>query len=95
MGLSGFVFYEAGECEGVKVDTGAIVMIKEGENTLEFSISDPTQELSELSAEIKMPLELISADDKVAAFTEGGVTSIKVNCQGSMSAPFRATFKKA
>ena len=95
LGISSFVFYEAGECEGVKVDTGAIVMIKEGENTLEFSISDPTQELSELSAEIKMPLELISADDKVAVSTEGGVTSIKVNCQGSMSAPFRATFKKA
>lgn len=95
MGLSGFVFYEAGECEGVKVDTGAIVMLKEGENEVEFSICDATHELRELSAEIKMPLAPISADDKVSVSANDGVVSIKVNCEGAMGAPFRATFKKA
>ena len=95
LGVSGFVFYEAGECEGVKVDTGAIVMLKETENTIEFSISDPTQLLAELSAEIKMPLELVSADDKVTVEVVDGVATVKANCQGSMGAPFRATFKKA
>ena len=95
LGVSGFVFYEAGECEGVKVDTGAIVMLKETENTIEFSISDPTQLLAELSAEIKMSLELVSADDKVTVEVVDGAAMIKANCQGSMGAPFRATFKKA
>ena len=95
LGISGFVFYEAGECEGVKVDTGAIVMLKETENTIEFSICDPTQELEELSAVINMPLEVVSADDKVSVTTDGGAATVKVKCAGSMSAPFRATFKKA
>jgi len=94
MGLSGFVFYEAGECEGIKVDTGAIVMLKEGENEVEFSICDATHELRELSAEIKMPLAPISADDKVSVSANDGVVSIKVNCEGAMGAPFRAKFKK-
>ncbi len=94
LGLSGFVFYEAGECESVKVDTGAIVMLKEGEGEVEFSICDATHELTELSAAISMPLELVSADDKVSVSVEGGVAYVKVNCEGAMGAPFRAKFKK-
>lgn len=94
MGLSGFVFYEAGECEGVKVDTGAIVTLKDSGEFVEFSICDATHELSELSAEIKMALELVSADDKVSVTVNDGFVSIKVNCEGAMGAPFRAKFKK-
>jgi hypothetical protein len=95
MGLSSFIFYEAGECECVKVDTGAIVMLKESENEVEFSICDATHGYEELTAEIKMPLELVSADNKVSVSTHGGVATVKVNCAGAMGAPFRATFKKA
>ncbi len=94
MGLSGFVFYEAGECEGIKVDTGAIVMLKEDTEYVEFSICDATHELAELSAEIRMPLELLSADDKVNVTVSDGSVSVKVNCEGAMGAPFRARFKK-
>ena len=93
-GICGMVFYEAGECEGVKVDTGAIVMLKESDGCLEFSICDPTQELTELSAEIKMPLELVSADDKVSVSVSDSGVSVRVDCAGSMSAPFRAKFKR-
>ena len=70
-------------------------MLKESENEVEFSICDATHELVELSAEIKMPLAPISADDKVSVSANDGVVSIKVNCEGAMGAPFRATFKKA
>ena len=94
LGLSGFVFYEAGECEGIKVDTGAIVTLKDSGEFVEFSICDPTHELSELSAEIRMPLQLVSRDDRVNIAENGGVVSIKVNCEGAMGAPFRAKFKK-
>ena len=94
LGLTGMIFYEAGECEGVKVDTGAIVMLKEWEKCLEFSISDPTQELEELSATVSGSFELISADDKVSVTVEGGKATVKVNCAGSMSAPFRVSFKR-
>ena len=70
-------------------------MVKETENTVEFSITDPTHELSELSAQIMMPLELICADNKVSVSIEGGVATVKVACEGAVGAPFRATFKKA
>ena len=94
LGVSGYVFHEKGGCGSIEVDTGAIVMTKESENTLEFSICDATHELEELVARIKTPVKLISKDNAVTVTECDGYTEIKVACAGAMGAPFRAKFAK-
>ncbi|MBQ8689337.1 MAG: hypothetical protein IJ515_03125 [Clostridia bacterium] len=94
IGITGMVFYEAGECEGVKVDTGAIVMLKECGGVLEFSICDPTQKQTELSVSISGSLEPVDADDKVSVSVNGDCVKLKINCADSMGAPFRARFRR-
>lgn len=94
LGVSGYVFYEKGGYGNVEVDTGAIIMIKEDEKSIEFSICDATHEFDELVARIKTPVQLVSADSGVACADMGGYTEIRINCSGAMGAPFRATFTK-
>ena len=94
LGVSGYVFYEKGGFGNIEVDTGAIIMVKEDENTLEFSICDATHEKEELVARIKSPVKLTSKDNAVSVTEIDGYTEIKVNCQGAMGAPFRVKFSK-
>jgi hypothetical protein len=93
LNITGYVFYEGGACEYIEVDTGAIVTVKEEGGKLYLTVCDPTQEATEINLKLHRALALLSSDKRLSAENEGDLVKIKVNCEGSMSAPIRAEFK--
>ena len=93
LGISGYVFYEAGESDKVQTDNGAIIMLGERDGRADISVCDPTHLLTEIKVKIKLPLKLISSDKGVAVENKECCTELTVNCEGSMGAPFRASFE--
>ena len=94
LGISGYVFYEAGRAESVETDTPAIVMIGDKDGVIDLSVCDPTQLEESITVRIFGSLKLISADLKIKASEKDGYTELGIDCKGSMSAPFRAKFER-
>lgn len=94
LNLSGYVFYEAGECNGIKVDAGAIVMACDRGETMDVSVCDPTLEGEEITLAVSGVSELISSDPKAVVSSLGKAFEIKINVKDSMGRPYRFTFKK-
>ena len=94
LGVTGYVFYEAGRCEAVEVDTPSLVFYGDRNGEIEVSVCEPTHEGECVKLKVYGRLEKISSDDKVEVAVNGEYAEITVNCKGAMGAPFRAFFKK-
>ena len=94
VGVTGYVFYEAGECENISVDRGAIVFAEDKDGKFTLSVCDPTHGEAEIAVKLSGKYKLVSSDAKVAAAEIADGYEIKVNCIGAMGAPFRLVFEK-
>ena len=92
LGVSGYVFYEKGSFGSIEVDTGAIIMTKETNDTYEVSICDATQECEEITVRINAPYKLTYKDNGVTVSEIDGGIEIKVGTVGAMGKPFRVGF---
>ncbi len=95
LGISSYVFYEAGKCENIATDTPCIISVSEKDGGFEFSVCDPTLEAESIIVKIYGSAKLVGADFKMAIAENDGYTEVTVNCKDSMGAPYRAKFKKA
>lgn len=64
LGVTGIVFYEAGECYGIKVDKACIVTFSDNDGVFNIKVCEPTNKEEAVSVEIDRPLKLKSADDR-------------------------------
>lgn len=58
LGVTGIVFYEAGECAGIRVDAPCLVTFTEGEDVLKLSVCEPTNKNGMVRLEILKPMKL-------------------------------------
>ena len=52
IGVTGYVFYEAGSCNGVTVSAPCIVMVSEENGATTVSVSDPTHKLNSVTVSV-------------------------------------------
>lgn len=52
IGVTGYVFYEAGSCNGITVSAPCIVMVSEENGTTTVSVSDPTHKLESVTVNV-------------------------------------------
>ena len=62
LGVTGIIFYEAGECCGIKADTACLVTFAEKDGELKIKVAEPTNKVDAVTVEISKRLALKSAD---------------------------------
>lgn len=92
LGITGIVFYEAGECAGIKVDTACIVTFSETDTGLKIKVCEPTNKVDEINVEINKKLELISADLRYDIDREN-TTKLHLNTKNSVGEGYEAVFR--
>ena len=92
MGLTGYVFYKAGQCGELTASAPAITTVRERDGTLSFSMTDPTHRQTEVTFTLDRPLTLARADRGVTVAVGAGQTVIRVACADANGRPMRAEF---
>ncbi|MBO5945972.1 MAG: hypothetical protein J6Q69_05135, partial [Clostridia bacterium] len=95
LGLKSYVFYGAGECDGVKVSGPAIVSILEKNGETVVSLSDMTQKQRSVRLALPFAGELVSAGSGVRMKCESGAVSVDVNTFMAHGRRFEIKIKKA
>ena len=93
IGVTGFMFYEPGECEGVSVDKPCIITASKDQDTFCFAVSDPTQKLTEINITLDFASEPLFLDEGVTTCSCVEKTKIKINCDGSLGRPINVKLK--
>lgn len=94
VGLSAYVFYEAGECDGIKVDAPAIVTVKKNDDgTTTLQITDPTQKSLKVGVTLSGVDEIVSSSSKIDASVTDGCLTITVNTENARGRRFEITVK--
>ena len=91
LGLVGMVFYEAGECAGIKADRPCIVTYYEGKDEFTVKVCEPTNKQEEIRLEISRPLTLKSSDRRYTVEC-GEVTRITLDVSLSVGEGYEASF---
>ena len=94
IGLACYVFYAAGECDGIRVDAPAIITVKENaDGTKTLQITDPTQKSAKISASVSGVQKIISAHSKVTPLLDGGAVTLSVDTENARGRRFDITYK--
>ena len=94
LGVSGYVFYKAGEHDRIAVDRGALVFVEEKKDKITLSVCDPTHEQTEIVVKFSADCKLLTCANKAEATAIEGGYEIKINCEGAMGAPYKFAFEK-
>lgn len=90
--VTGMVFWSAGECKEISVDSPALVMTSDKDGVYTFSVCDPTQKAKYAKVKIAKKLKLTEANDRLSVREcEDGV-EITVDFDGSYARNLVATF---
>ena len=79
IGVSCYVFHEAGECEGISVDTPCIVAVTKKGSEYTLAITDPTHKRDKIVLTLNKRINPISASDKILVDQKGEKTNIITN----------------
>ncbi len=91
LGITGIVFYEAGECAGIKANKPCIVTFKENADGFKIKICEPTNKTDKLEIEIFKKLKLLSCDDRYK-INCGDTTVLNLNTSLSTGEGYEAVF---
>lgn len=92
LGITGIIFYEAGECAGLKVDKPCLVTYKEMNGEFKIKICEPTNKVDSLEIGINKKLSLISCDNRYSVEC-GENTKLTLNTARSQGEGYEAKFK--
>lgn len=93
LGISSYVFHQAGNCEDITTDVACIVMLSDKNGEVEICINDPSHELEKGRIVIDRPLAPIEQNKKLVITNDGGKTVIDVDFALANGRAFRAKFK--
>ena len=92
-GVTGIVFYEAGECAGIAVDRACIVTFSECDGELKISACEPTYKADSITLTVKKRLTPVCVDRHMSVECGGEATVITVDTELSVGEAYAATFK--
>lgn len=76
LGITGFAFYEAGECDGIRVSDGCLVTKKDKDGKLTLLVNEPTFKLDTVTLTLEGEYKLTSAHRKASVSYADGKTVI-------------------
>lgn len=91
LGVTGIIFYEAGECCGIKVDTACLVTFMEKDGEFKIKVAEPTNKVDAVTVEISKRLALKSADRHCTAEC-AEVTKLTVKTELSVGEGYETVF---
>lgn len=91
LGITGIIFYEAGECSGIKVDKPCIVTFKEKDGEFTIKVCEPTNKENSINAEILKPLFPVSVHNRFDV-VYGNTTRLTLNTEDSFGEGYDAKF---
>lgn len=93
LGVTGYVFWEAGSCNGVTVDSACTLMVKEENGKVTVSVSDPTHSLENAKITIKLSSlgSNITSDSNINATVNGDTLTLDVDFLGNVGQSFTVT----
>ncbi len=93
LGVTAIIFYEAGECAGIKVDRPCIVTYSEKRGKFKISVAEPTNKTDKVKLEIMKKLTPVSADARYKIKCDDTV-KITLNVDLSAGEGYEAVFSK-
>ena len=78
-GIVGYVFHEAGECEGISVSAPCIVMLGKVGDEYTLAITDPTQKLDGVTVTLDRSVNVISKSYNISSDVKSDKTTLTVN----------------
>ena len=84
----GIVFYECGECCGIKVDTPSFLMIDRDE----LSVSEPSGKAERITITLEGERKISALDEKMTATYKDGCTVVEIDIAGANGKPFTLKF---
>ncbi|MBQ8689317.1 MAG: hypothetical protein IJ515_03025 [Clostridia bacterium] len=91
--IASYIFHEAGECDGIKVDNPCIVMLGKRGDEYTLAVTDPTQKLRELSVTLDRKIDVVSKNHKIAVSENEGKTTLTANVFISHGRKYEIVFK--
>ncbi len=91
LGITGIIFYEAGECAGIKVDTACIVTFSEVNGKFKIKVCEPTNKVDAINIEINRNLKLVSADNRYTT-NISDTAKLSLNTKDSVGEGYEAEF---
>ena len=92
LGITGIVFYEAGECSGVKVDKACIVTFSVNSDEFKIKVCEPTNKESRVTVEIDSHLIPIVIDNHYT-IEYSDKTKLVLDVSSSVGKGYEAIFK--
>ena len=93
LGITGFAFYEACECDGISVSAPCLLTKTERDGTLKLLVNEPTFKLEGVTVTLDGEHELISAHRKASVAYEGGRTTVTFDFDGAHGRAYEVEFK--
>jgi hyaluronate lyase len=96
LGVTGYVFYEAGSVNGVTTDKALSLMVKEGtDGTVTVSVSDPTHLLTSATVTIELSSlgTTVTAPDNIEGTVNGNTLTLNIDFTDNVGESFTVTVK--
>ncbi len=93
LGITAYVFHEAGECEGIKVSAPCIVTLTEKNGEYTVSVCEPTQKAENIEIEIGREINVISNSKKVSWNIVSGKSVINVDTAKAYGRKFEVKYR--
>ncbi len=92
IGLSSYVFHEAGECDGIAVSAPCILALGECDGELTLSVTDPTHKLEKLTVTLDGEHRIVTKNPKISVTSADGVTVIEIKTFGAHGRKFEVKY---
>ena len=93
VGITAYVFHEAGECEGIKVSAPCILTVTEKGAEYTLSVCEPTQTAESVEIEISTEISVISSSRKTEVTVNDGKSKIRVDTVGAYGRKFEVKYR--
>ena len=92
LGVTGIVFYTAGECCGISVDRPALVTFSDTDGEFKIKVCEPTNKADTLNVTVAKSLKLKAADRRYTV-VEGNSTRLTLDTSLSVGEAYEAVFE--
>ncbi len=95
LGITGYAFYEAGSCNGVTANQAVALMVKEGNDGVTVSVSDPTHLLKKATVTIELDQlgTSVTAPENIKASVNGNTLTLEIDFTNNVGQSFTVSVK--
>ena len=93
LGITAYVFHEAGSCEGITASAPCIVTVLEKNGEFTLSVCEPTQNAESVDIEISREIDVISNSKKVSLTVSDGKSVVHIDTVKAYGRKFEVVYR--